>query len=70
MCVCVCVFGILNKFLSTAFSLVQFNNWDSYVLAVFVLQTVRSAHCGKWTIKSAFKKAQDPHTPHPLSNVF
>jgi len=64
------MFEILNKLLSTAFSLVQFNNWDGRVLVVSVLQTVRSIHCGKWTVKSAFTRAQDPHTSHPLLNVF
>jgi hypothetical protein len=75
MLMMICVFGIhmfeiLNKFLRNAFSLVQFNNWDACVLVASVLQTVRSAHCGTWTVKSAFTRAQDPHTPQPLSNVF
>lgn len=64
--VCIYVSEILNKFLSTAFSLVHFNKWDACVLAVFVLQTVRSALCGKCTVKkkSNFTRVQAAHTPH------
>jgi hypothetical protein len=60
------MFEILNKFLSTVFSLVQFNNWDACVLAVFVLQTVQSPHCGKLTVKMPLQEYRILTHPTPF----
>jgi len=60
------VFEILNKFLGTAFSLVQFNNWDTCVLAVFVLQTVRTALFGKSSQKTPLQDYRLLSRPTPF----